>query len=66
MAREATHHVKIPMHGMAQSLNVSVAMATVLYEAERQRWAAGMYESVETGFVDSLVKQRTERELSRQ
>ncbi len=33
----------IPMFGMVQSLNVSVAAATILYEAMRQRRAAGMY-----------------------
>ncbi len=35
--------VKIPMYGMVQSLNVSVATAVVLYEAERQRAAQGFY-----------------------
>jgi tRNA (guanosine-2'-O-)-methyltransferase len=35
--------VKIPMMGVTQSLNVSVACAIVLYEAMRQRQAAGMY-----------------------
>ena len=35
--------VKIPMKGMTQSLNVSVACAIVLYEAMRQRDAAGLY-----------------------
>jgi tRNA (guanosine-2'-O-)-methyltransferase len=34
----------IPMFGMVQSLNVSVAAAIILYEAMRQRLAAGMYE----------------------
>ena len=33
----ATHRVRIPMHGRANSLNVSVAAAIVLYEAVRQR-----------------------------
>jgi tRNA (guanosine-2'-O-)-methyltransferase len=33
----------IPMMGMSQSLNVSVACALVLYEAQRQRMQAGMY-----------------------
>jgi TrmH family RNA methyltransferase len=33
----ATHRVRIPMHGKANSLNVSVAAAIVLYEAVRQR-----------------------------
>ncbi len=35
--------VKIPMKGMTQSLNVSVACAIVLYEAMRQRELAGLY-----------------------
>lgn len=39
----ADHHVIIPMDGMVQSLNVSVATAIVLYEAERQRRNKGFY-----------------------
>ena len=39
----ADHHVVIPMHGMVQSLNVSVAAAVILFEAQRQRLEAGMY-----------------------
>lgn len=35
----------IPMMGMVQSLNVSVATAVTLYEALRQRRAAGAYDS---------------------
>ena len=35
--------VIIPMTGMTQSLNVSVAAAVILYEAQRQREAAGLY-----------------------
>lgn len=35
----------IPMFGMVQSLNVSVAAATILYEAMRQRRAVGMYDT---------------------
>ena len=31
------------MFGMVQSLNVSVAAALILYEAQKQRAAAGMY-----------------------
>jgi tRNA (guanosine-2'-O-)-methyltransferase len=34
--------IVIPMRGMVQSLNVSVAAATLLYEALRQRQAAGL------------------------
>jgi len=36
--------ISIPMMGVAQSLNVSVACAVVLYEAQRQRHMAGMYD----------------------
>ncbi len=36
--------ITIPMQGMVQSLNVSVATALVLYEAQGQREAKGMYE----------------------
>lgn len=35
--------VSIPMVGMARSLNVSVAVAVLLFEAYRQREAAGLY-----------------------
>ena len=35
----------IPMQGMVQSLNVSVAAAVILYEAHSQRRRAGMLES---------------------
>lgn len=37
----------IPMRGMVQSLNVSVATAVILYEAQRQRMMKGMYEKCE-------------------
>lgn len=39
----ADHHVRIPMVGMVASLNVSVAAAVILYEAQRQRADAGLY-----------------------
>ncbi|OBU03482.1 tRNA (guanosine(18)-2'-O)-methyltransferase TrmH [Morganella psychrotolerans] len=39
----ADTHIMIPMSGMVQSLNVSVAAAVILYEAQRQREAAGLY-----------------------
>ncbi len=42
-AELADAHVIIPMLGMVQSLNVSVAAAVVLFEAQRQRLAAGLY-----------------------
>ncbi|MBW7916448.1 MAG: tRNA (guanosine(18)-2'-O)-methyltransferase TrmH [Trueperaceae bacterium] len=40
----ADEHVIIPMLGMVQSLNVSVAAAVILFEAQRQRLAAGRYD----------------------
>jgi len=40
---EATDVIVIPMQGMVQSLNVSVATALILYEAERQLENAGFY-----------------------
>jgi len=43
-AELADQHVLIPMLGMVQSLNVSVATAIILYEAQRQREAAGLYQ----------------------
>ena len=36
--------VTIPMVGMVASLNVSVAAAVLLYEAQRQRQVAGLYD----------------------
>lgn len=42
--RWVDRQIVIPMMGMSQSLNVSVATAIVLYEAVAQRRAAGMYE----------------------
>ena len=41
--RFADIKVKIPMMGMVQSLNVSVATGIILYEAQRQRWEKGLY-----------------------
>jgi tRNA (guanosine-2'-O-)-methyltransferase len=41
----ASHLVRIPMEGMVASLNVSVAAALILFEAQRQRSAAGLYET---------------------
>lgn len=37
----------IPMHGFVQSLNVSVAAAVILYEAQRQRLVKKMYDQSE-------------------
>ncbi|MDJ0731287.1 MAG: tRNA (guanosine(18)-2'-O)-methyltransferase TrmH [Crocosphaera sp.] len=38
-------HIIIPMLGMVQSLNVSVAAAVILFEAQRQRLARKMYDT---------------------
>lgn len=40
----ADAHIVIPMLGMVQSLNVSVATAVILFEAQRQRLEAGFYD----------------------
>jgi len=37
--RECDHMVRIPMHGVADSLNVATATTLVLYEVVRQRYA---------------------------
>ena len=49
-------HIVIPMQGMVQSLNVSVANAVILFEAQRQRLQAGLYEQVR---LDSKTYHRT-------
>jgi tRNA (guanosine-2'-O-)-methyltransferase len=51
--------ISIPMMGVTQSLNVSVACAIVLYEAQRQRQAAGMYDHCRLN-EKSLARQRFE------
>lgn len=50
--------VFIPMRGMVQSLNVSVAAATLLFEALRQRRAAGLLPSQGEGLPAELYRQR--------
>ncbi|MBD1390165.1 tRNA (guanosine(18)-2'-O)-methyltransferase TrmH [Neiella sp. HB171785] len=52
----ADQHIVVPMMGMVQSLNVSVASAIILYEAQRQRALAGMYEASQG--VEPEEKQR--------
>jgi tRNA (guanosine-2'-O-)-methyltransferase len=49
----------IPMMGVTQSLNVSVACAIVLYEAQRQRMTAGMYQQCRLD-NETLTRQRFE------
>ncbi len=38
-------HIYIPMQGMVESLNISVAAAVTLFEAQRQRLAVGAYDT---------------------
>jgi tRNA (guanosine-2'-O-)-methyltransferase len=51
--------ISIPMMGVSQSLNVSVACAVVLYEAQRQRQAAGLYDHCRLD-EETLAEQRFE------
>lgn len=51
----ADQDIIIPMVGMVQSLNVSVANAVVLYEAQRQRELAGMYNKAT---INEAVRQK--------
>jgi len=58
-AREwADGAIQIPMAGMVESLNVSVACAVCLYEAFRQRAAAGDYDvpKLDAGRLRDLVE----------
>lgn len=52
----ADAQVVIPMQGFAESLNVSVAGAVLLFEAQRQRLAAGLYERCR---LDAQTQART-------
>jgi len=56
----ADERIFIPMQGMVQSLNVSVATAVALYEALRQRKAKGMYSETPnektTGIVERYLR----------
>lgn len=44
-AEQVDAHIIIPMLGMVPSLNVSVATAIILFEAQRQRRSAGLYDT---------------------
>jgi tRNA (guanosine-2'-O-)-methyltransferase len=54
----ADKKVIIPMYGMSQSLNVSVANAVILYEAQRQRALKGMYDkpSLSQEIIEKTLK----------
>lgn len=59
--------VIIPMAGMTQSLNVSVAAAVILYEAQRQREDAGRYEPRDPSepLQRDLIERWVARDLAR-
>jgi tRNA (guanosine-2'-O-)-methyltransferase len=49
LSRLVPDQVYIPMLGMVQSLNVSVAAAVIVYESYRQRQAKGLYDTPSLG-----------------
>lgn len=53
----------IPMYGMVQSLNVSVAAAVCVYEALRQRELSGMYSKPQ--FTSKELKEKIQHYLSK-
>ena len=57
-AQQADALIQIPMMGMIESLNVSVAAAVCLYEALRQRRAAGMLDTPQ--FSDGELRELAE------
>jgi tRNA (guanosine-2'-O-)-methyltransferase len=63
----ADNVVIIPMRGMAQSLNVSVATALILYEAERQLELKGAYDTPQLSAQerDKIMKEWTYRDTIR-
>ena len=54
----ADKNIIIPMYGMAQSLNVSVATAVILYEAQRQREEKGLYNNPQLSLeeMEKIIK----------
>lgn len=54
----ADKNIIIPIYGMTQSLNVSVANAVILYEAQRQRMLKGMYDkpSLSDEMIEKTLK----------
>ncbi len=62
-AEAADETFMIPMFGMVQSLNVSVAAAVILYEALRQRTEKAMYDV--PGYEDEAFTEKTESWLKK-
>ncbi|SNZ02860.1 tRNA (guanosine-2'-O-)-methyltransferase [Persephonella hydrogeniphila] len=61
----ADNKIIIPMYGMAQSLNVSVATGVILYEAQRQREEKGMYDkpSLSEEEIENILHKWSTEEL---
>lgn len=59
----ADGNILIPMVGLIQSLNISVACAVTLYEAMRQRRTAGMYDTpaLSAAEIDATLRDWVER-----
>jgi TrmH family RNA methyltransferase len=45
-AREADTYIRIPMEGRVESLNAAISAGLLLYECNRQRRKAGIYENL--------------------
>jgi tRNA (guanosine-2'-O-)-methyltransferase len=58
-AESADETFYIPMYGMVQSLNVSVAAAVILYEILRQRRNKGLYKKgdLEENKIDKIIEE---------
>jgi tRNA (guanosine-2'-O-)-methyltransferase len=52
----ADHIIRIPMSGMAQSLNLSVSVGIILYEVLRQRRQTGFFSSLSPEEFESYKK----------
>jgi tRNA (guanosine-2'-O-)-methyltransferase len=57
-AKHSDELLYIPMMGMVESLNVSVATAVCLFEAMRQRRAKGMYDEPQLSPADYQLKRK--------
>lgn len=57
-AEHADDHVTIPIIGMVESYNVSVAAAIILQEAMHQRQKAGLYENKTLDEEDPAIKDK--------
>ncbi len=70
--RHADANFQIPMMGMVQSLNISVAAAVTLYEALRQRQSGGAYDTPQfseediAAYLDTVAWAPIRRRLRKQ